>query len=274
MARGYIFNKNFDSGDTFNLLSKPEVVIGVSIDKTIPTHMNIFTDKHVFIVDRLIDQDKSTDTNIVFRLAVHVISRYAASLNDDYPVTHPNDFSVYKYIGNKQLVCINTLNENYTGDHYVAFFSDSFNKIMDGLYVKITNKKTDGNPIEDYTAFLLDKDVFIPISGEHLFDDQTALTMVHCCNNEIVSLLIYTKDHTYEKVEFKTERSEDHGVLVELTDLKFSSNIMEFDSSEEGFEWHKSPKMDHSIVECHAIFMMKIIHTPDGVFLWDKKNLL
>lgn len=278
MATGYIFNKNGDIWDVSSQINKPEPVIGIAIDKVIPTRMLIFTNSHVYIIDRLIDQDKSTNSEIIFKLDVHVTYRYKSSIKEDYPVGNPGDFNVFKYIGTKPLVFINKLDENCAGEKYIAFISDSYNKIADGVYVKISSIKTDGNPIDDTEAFIIDRELFIHINGSNLFDDSLALAVIHTYNNEIDSLLVYTNDHTYEKVNTEIERCEGHGLLIEIKDLKLASKISEFTLSDEAlkqaFDWYKSTKVDPYIVESHSLYIMNVIRTPDVTYLWDKRKLI
>lgn len=278
MACGYIFNKNGDLRESIDYIEKPEPVIGIAIDKNIPTHMLIFTNNHVYTVDRLIDQDKSTKNAIVFKLDVHIDSRYFESRRCDYPVTHPNDFVAYKYIGTHMLVFINKLYENTIGEKYFVFISDNYNKIIDGLYVRLSNIENRGKPIDDLEAFFVDKDVFIPIDASHLLDDSIALTMVHIYNDEVDSLMVYTDDGTFEKVEGPFDRDAGHNLLIEMKDLKLASKISEFKDSMEAlkkaFDWYKSEKSDPYVVESHSIYMMNIIHSQDADYLFDKRGML
>lgn len=278
MACGYIFNKNGDLRESIDYIEKPEPVIGIAIDKNIPTHMLIFTNNHVYTVDRLIDQDKSTKNAIVFKLDVHIDSRYFESRRYDYPVTHPNDFYVFKYIGTEPLIIINKDYACYTGEKYIAFISDFYNKIMDGVYVRISSIKTDGNPVNDTEAFVIDHDLFIPINGANLFDESLVLTVIHSYNNEVDSILVYTNDRTYEKIDVEIEKCDGHGILIEIKDLKLASKISEFTLSDEAlkqaFDWYKSTKVDPYIVESHSLYIMNLIRTPDTTYLWDKRHLL
>lgn len=279
MARGYIFNKNLISSWDYRNRVKCEKLLAVLIGKTIQSRMYLVFENKIFAVDRLIDEDRSTEDTVIFKLEVSV---YSYDFDPKFfQKEFLKDYEIFRYIGSDKIRYISKFGP--CGDEYFGFISPGRpdDIIIPGLRVKISSFHITEKPIDYLEAFEVSPVLtnFIPAND---LDLAPKYVLTHMYFNSAKSVYLYMENGKFEEVHnispdwYYDERTETLRLRRDSSNPS-SQTIRIFTSKEEAtieyFKYCTSDLQDTNLTIFGRPCIGKLITGSNGtIYIYDQNN--